>query len=230
MTENSGVPCPETAKKPAWAKSQVALAEVLGVDRKTIKEWLKIPGNPGKNKDDRYDVEAWREWQAANSYNTTQDQETLVGDESVTIVGLRAQKLQEEILRLKQDSERLKLANEVERGELITLDEAKQVIGNAYSAMIAALRQMKHRISSQVCGLDSGSITRRLWFGEMKEPSRSWSSPSAMTPPSPKTGPIRIANFSRVIPRIRGSSHGGAPSRQASFFVRWFSSGLPGTE
>lgn len=179
MTTNAGEPCPETPKKAAWVASQVALAEVLGVDRQTIKAWLKVVGNPGKGKDDRYDVEAWREWQAGNSYNTSQELDLGDEDEPVTIVGLKAQKLREEISRLTEDTGRLKLANELARGELITLDEAKQVIGNAYSAMVSALRQMKHRIAAQVCGLDSGSAAKVIGK-DMDETLRKFSIPEGL--------------------------------------------------
>jgi len=46
----------------SFAKNQVELAEILGVDRKLIQRHRKIEGNPGVRPDGRYDVQAWRQW------------------------------------------------------------------------------------------------------------------------------------------------------------------------
>ncbi len=43
-------------------KNQVALANVLRVERKSVQRWLKIAGNPGHKADGRFDVVAWRKW------------------------------------------------------------------------------------------------------------------------------------------------------------------------
>jgi predicted site-specific integrase-resolvase len=45
-----------------FAKNQVELAELLGVERHTIQRWMKIPGNPGSRPDGRLDVGLWRIW------------------------------------------------------------------------------------------------------------------------------------------------------------------------
>src|SRR5437867_12728917 len=46
----------------SYAKNQVELAELLGVNRKTIQRARKKPGNPGAEADGRYNVTAWREF------------------------------------------------------------------------------------------------------------------------------------------------------------------------
>lgn len=55
----------EAAPKPSsasFAKTQVELAEILGVDRKLIQRHRRIEGNPGVRPDGRSDVQAWRQW------------------------------------------------------------------------------------------------------------------------------------------------------------------------
>lgn len=55
-------------KKPkvVWAKSQIQLAECIGVDRRSIINWSKDPNCPGCTADGRYNVEAWRKWSELN--------------------------------------------------------------------------------------------------------------------------------------------------------------------
>lgn len=53
---------PDAPPAKAWAKNQVELAGVLGVDRKTIQRWRKVKGNPGAEADGRYNVVAWKEF------------------------------------------------------------------------------------------------------------------------------------------------------------------------
>jgi hypothetical protein len=45
-----------------FAPNQTELARELGVDRRTIRRWRRIEGNPGCQADGRLDVDAWREW------------------------------------------------------------------------------------------------------------------------------------------------------------------------
>lgn len=49
-------------RSPPFVDNQVALAEVLGVDRKTIQRWIKEEGCPGAQSGGRYSVMEWREW------------------------------------------------------------------------------------------------------------------------------------------------------------------------
>jgi hypothetical protein len=56
-----------------FAKNQVELAEILGVDRKTIQRWRKIKGNPGVRPDGRYHVPSWREWKQSRGGDDAND-------------------------------------------------------------------------------------------------------------------------------------------------------------
>lgn len=163
-TENNST---EKKKTKKWVTSQVALAEVLGVDRKTIKEWLKMPGTPGKAKDDRYNVEDWREWQSANSYKTGDENvDTLVPEDGDTIVALK-QRL------MRAQAEKVEIENKVRKGELISEEEVCRVVVDAFAGMVSSLRQTKHRVSSQMSGLDSGTASKVLGK-DMEDCLRKW--------------------------------------------------------
>jgi len=45
-----------------FAENAVELADLLGIDRRTISRWRKIEGNPGVRPDGRYHVQSWREF------------------------------------------------------------------------------------------------------------------------------------------------------------------------
>lgn len=49
-------------RTPPFVDNQVALAKVLGVERKTIQRWLKDPDCPPTAANGKYNVLAWREW------------------------------------------------------------------------------------------------------------------------------------------------------------------------
>lgn len=49
-----------------YVRTQVELAECLGIERKTVQRWLKEPGNPGARADGRYPLQEWKEWAEKN--------------------------------------------------------------------------------------------------------------------------------------------------------------------
>ena len=99
LEQVAGIAAPDAGK---WAKDQVQLADILGVDRKTIQRWLKITGNPGKKSDGRYAVEDWKSWRASRGGD---------GDDSPDQTRARAEQilLQNERLRHKIGEEKKKL-------------------------------------------------------------------------------------------------------------------------
>lgn len=44
------------------APNKVELAAALGVDRRTITNWLRVPGNPGARSNGKYHVPTWKAW------------------------------------------------------------------------------------------------------------------------------------------------------------------------
>lgn len=66
-----------------WASSQVELSTALGVTRKSIGRWLKMPGNPGARSDGRYNVGEWRSWAESHGHKV----------DDVDITALKARQL-----------------------------------------------------------------------------------------------------------------------------------------
>jgi|ERR1039458_4213609 hypothetical protein len=66
---------PDGAETPtkAHAKDQVELAIILGVNRKTVKRWLKKEGNPGAESNGKYNIFLWLQWVKAHGLKTTDD-------------------------------------------------------------------------------------------------------------------------------------------------------------
>ena len=56
----------ETAADPTFARNQVALANALGVERKTVQRWLKEEGIPEARSNGQYHIGEWRAWATAN--------------------------------------------------------------------------------------------------------------------------------------------------------------------
>lgn len=53
-------------ESPGHVGTQVELANILGVDLRTVKRWLKEEGNPGHKSDGRYPIKAWQDWVLEN--------------------------------------------------------------------------------------------------------------------------------------------------------------------
>jgi len=145
-------------KPPRIARTTSQLATACGASRRTISAWLKVDGNPGRRADGSFSVTRWQKWIAANGLGSR----TAAAERDPTLEPLRREKLrlQTEVLQLQAAAAARE--NSVARGELFPEREAARVITDSWRAMILQLRQTKHRISSQVCGRDSGSAARLL--------------------------------------------------------------------
>lgn len=136
----------ETAR--AWAKDQVELATLLGVERKTIQRWRK-EGAPKAESDGRLNVEAWRAWMKANGKKGSEDDKTpsKVQLEAKRLL-LMNEKLEHEISILKGDYTR---NSDVEADVRAMVLEAKKIL----LAMPAAL-------APQVVGLSVPEAEKRI--------------------------------------------------------------------
>lgn len=95
----------------SYVQNQVELAEAIGVHHRTIQNWLRIDGNPGKQADGRYHVPSWREWARVNGRKVE--------------AGPDKSALQAQHILLQ--NERLQLANEKAKAALIPREMAKQI-------------------------------------------------------------------------------------------------------
>lgn len=147
-------PKKQTQANPHYVRSKTELANALGIDRGTLYRWMPKPGTPSKEKDGRYDVEKWRKWQNENSFRTVGNS-PMTAEDRATLNSLKGRLLQAKI-------EAVELQNAVASGKMANADEVCRVVTAPFAEMIAALRQTKHRIGSQVVGLSAGEIEKVL--------------------------------------------------------------------
>jgi hypothetical protein len=107
-----------TTPGPQWAKSKVELAAALGVTRRSIHAWLKIPGNPGARSNGNYSVQEWRDWAMAHGRGH---------DESPDLAGAR---LRGELLK----NWRADFKNRELRGEYLPIKSVKVQTAQAIQA------------------------------------------------------------------------------------------------
>lgn len=108
-----------------YAKNQKELAEILGVDRKTIQRWKKEDNFPKPMADNRYDVLAVRDWrEKTRSSSTTQIEDQSKAEGEARRVWLQVEKLEHEI--------------EVSKGNYITIAQAQEDV----SRMCSVARQI----------------------------------------------------------------------------------------
>ena len=130
-----------------FAKNQVELANLLGVCRKTISRYKKLPGAPIQRPDNRYDVAAWKEFlerQEFHGRSTSSSKE----------------ELEREKLRLQ--NEKLQIEIDTRRGQSIDLEEACQVFAAMVSGFREQGRAMRHDLGPKVVGVEVGEATKRI--------------------------------------------------------------------
>lgn len=111
-----------------YAKNQTELAELLGVDRKTIQRWRKEENFPKPMADGRYDIVAVRDWrERTRSSSTTNAEDLSKAEGEARRVWLQVEKLEHEI--------------EVSKGEYISIEQAQadvaQMCSRARSILLA---------------------------------------------------------------------------------------------
>ena len=133
-----------------WAKNQVELAEILGVERKTIQRWLKIKGCPQARSDGRYNIPEFREW-ASKTGRKVAD-EGYDDDERSKL----------EVRRLRTICERLDLELEVARGTYTANDSVSRDVFRLVATAKKVLEQMPSTLAPQVVGLTVAEAEKRI--------------------------------------------------------------------
>lgn len=125
--------------------TQAALAEELGVERKSISRWSRKKGCPGKG-ENGYNVRRWKQW---------------IADEGLGRKSRRGkQRLEEEKLEL--GNEKLRIAVAKERGELLGIDEVCQVLSDMMSGFVLTLRQSVPTMAEEAVGVTPGEAVKRI--------------------------------------------------------------------
>lgn len=130
----------------AVANTIVELAAALGVTRRTINNWRKIPGAPEPASNGSHNVSAWRDFVRANSLKG--------GDDSV---GARTDALKARKLLAEVEERELRVA--VKKGEYLPTDEVRRswlsLVGKAIALMRA---KFENELPPIMSGLDAQGI------------------------------------------------------------------------
>lgn len=110
------------------------LAELLGVDRKSLQRWAKEDGFPEKEKDGTYEIELVREWIVLNEKK-----------------GAARKELMDEERREKIET--LKARRHFLLGAYVAKSEVKQEIGRMDAALKRALKSRATALASRVIGM-----------------------------------------------------------------------------
>lgn len=128
---------------PAVARTQVELAAVLGVNRKTIRLWQKLPGAPKPNSDHSLDVVLWREF--------------------VQRLGLKdggtpeAEDWRQRLLQAQ--AERVELNNAILRGDYIRKADMKRWVAEIVLAAKNTLLKIPDMAAQTCAGRDAAEIS-----------------------------------------------------------------------
>lgn len=133
----------------AYVRTQVELAEAIGVERKTIQRWRKVEGNPGAEADGRWNVEAWRAFKAAREGETAGGNGPL---ESVTALKARHLLLQ---------NQKLEHQIAVMRREYVPASDVERW-GAELGAEIRKVVSQIHRIAPSIVGMQVEDAEVRL--------------------------------------------------------------------
>lgn len=131
-------------EQPDYVTSQDALAKRLGVDRKTIGNWIRHSDPPGNTADGRYHVAAWQAWMEENGRSGNgggDDDDGLGGDDGakVSLQALKAEKEREHIRKLR-------IANDEAEGLLIPRDEVEIMLMSVWVGLNTFIQTMPGRL------------------------------------------------------------------------------------
>lgn len=124
----------------------VELATILGVTRRTLTNWRKLPGAPQPAPNGSHSVNAWRDFVRANNLKSNQE---LTGAESDA---LKARKLLAEV-----EERELRVA--VKKGEYVLVEDVRRswltLVGKAIALMRA---KFENELPPILSGLDAQGI------------------------------------------------------------------------
>ena len=130
----------------AVANTIVELAAALGVTRRTINNWRKIPGAPEPASNGSHNVSAWRDFVRANSLKGGEDS-----------VGARTDALKARKLLAEVEERELRVA--VKKGEYLPTEEVRRswlvLVGKAIALMRA---KFENELPPIMSGLDAQGI------------------------------------------------------------------------
>jgi hypothetical protein len=122
-----------------------ALAEELGVARKTIYAWMKLQGCPGKNKDEKFEIKSWQEWILKNGLGERQRNAVLSKDDLIH-----------------QQAKNWALRNKALEESMLDLEETESLWLSKITAARSAMESMPTNLAPQLSGLEPDEIQAKL--------------------------------------------------------------------
>lgn len=132
-----------------FAKTQVELADILNVDRKTIQRWRKQDGFPEPKADGRWDVVAVREWREQNRSTDDANAEDYSKEEGeARRVWLQVEKLEHEL--------------EVSKGNWLSAEEVTNEIRRLVGLARGILLGIPDKLAPVVIGQSEAEASERM--------------------------------------------------------------------
>jgi hypothetical protein len=136
------------ANAKAWANDQVELADILGIDRKSVQRWRKL-GAPDAESNGRWNVAAWKAWMKANGKHGVD------GDDTPEKQQLEAKWL---LLR----NEKLEVEIGVLRGDYVKVVEVEAFIRSMVTEARKVFEQGRLTLPPALVGLSAVEIQNRI--------------------------------------------------------------------
>lgn len=133
---------PEPTDIAGRVTSLSSLSRATGVDRRQLRQWLSLPGNPGKSPSGKYSVQAWQLYAAQRRGGTAADDD----------LDKEGKRLSNALAAVKLD--RL-------RGELVPRDEAEGDLAGLASMFRAAWDSIPDRLAPLLSTEDQRQAVRR---------------------------------------------------------------------
>ena len=131
-----------------FAKNQVQLASMLGVDRKTIARWRKEDDFPEPKSDGRWDVVACQQWRRDRSQQAGSAEDQSQAEGQARKVWLQVEKLEHDL--------------EVAKGSYIQTDEAAAEVRRLVSIARGILLGIGDKLAPIVISMSSVEAAKRI--------------------------------------------------------------------
>jgi hypothetical protein len=119
-----------------YADNAVELAEILGVNRKTISRWRKIDGSPEPRADGRYHIPSWRQFKIEHGREGAEDDEHNPRQRKVRL-----------------ENEKLEVQIAILRKEYVSALDVEKDTGDMINAAKAILLSGPRSLAPQVVGV-----------------------------------------------------------------------------
>lgn len=147
-TTKSNIQTKPSSKLPAWARSERALARILGVRAGTVRAWKQRDGAPIGDSSGRYNVKEWMDWAAKHGKETP---------------GLDPQSKQDwEIEKIKRQVADLDIDLAKKRAGLVSNEDVRRWVAEGIHAFKTELLSIPSKLAPQVVKLTIAEAEIRM--------------------------------------------------------------------